>query len=704
MHKYFFTSLRNRMIVLMAVGIIPPLLAAIGFASYQAGRIIQQQAQENLALRAETLADSVNRWDAMNTLALRALSENTAFAEMNPEKQLAVLSAQYRTYPEIYGTAVTDTEGNNFASGSFFDKVRNYKNRIWFRGAMEGNAITRQTIISKTYNKPAVALSMPVRRYTDLKPGDRGAAVATLQKYLKEHNYYSAEASGHYDEATQTAVADFQRSQGLPVTGTADALSRYIISGEKTTQAPPFKEEEPGEIVGVITLAAFLTDLGRTVGAVKLGQTGFAFLVDDKGKVLAHPNKNFVSGKELTDFSENPAVKRLLAGEAGLLAFTDKGGKWLSYGAHLPNGWGVIALQQEAEVLEKKRWFWQLALIVAVVAVTVVFGLTFLLANSLTKPVVELTGAAVTVGKGDWNYQMDIDRGDEIGVLADTFNQMSKQLRISFSVLEEKREEAFKAREQAIEASKMKSAFVANMTHELRTPLNAIIGYSEMLQEDMLEEDMQEFVPDLKKIGIAGRHLLALVNDVLDFSKVEAGRMELHLETFPLCTIVNEMTQTMQLLVEKNNNRLIVDCPSEIGEVHADMTKARQCLFNLASNANKFTEHGSIHVTAKRFEKDGEDWVSIAVKDSGIGITREQLSKLFNAFSQADSSTTRKYGGTGLGLVISRQFCRMMGGDIEVASVFGEGSTFTMLLPVEAKPQMLGETGEFVPLGPKPVQ
>jgi signal transduction histidine kinase len=241
------------------------------------------------------------------------------------------------------------------------------------------------------------------------------------------------------------------------------------------------------------------------------------------------------------------------------------------------------------------------------------------------------------------------------------------------------------------------------MTHELRTPLNAIIGYSEMLQEDLQDEGMGEFIPDLEKIGIAGRHLLALVNDVLDFSKVEAGRMELHLETFTLCAIIEEMAKTMQLLVQKNNNQLIIDCPPETGEIHADMTKTRQCLFNLASNANKFTENGSISVIVKRYREDGEDYVSIAVQDTGIGISEEQLSKLFQAFSQADSSTTRKYGGTGLGLVISRQFCRMMGGDIKVTSTFGEGSSFAVILPIEAKPQMLDETGEFVPLGPKPV-
>ena len=179
----------------------------------------------------------------------------------------------------------------------------------------------------------------------------------------------------------------------------------------------------------------------------------------------------------------------------------------------------------------------------------------------------------------------------------------------------------------------------------------------------------------------AGRHLLALINDILDLSKIEAGRMELHLESFPLAPLIADVGKTIEPMASKNGNRIVIDCPPDLGTVHADQTRFRQALLNLASNANKFTEQGTVTIAAQPQGLDGREWITIAVTDTGIGMTEEQMGRLFQEFSQADSSTTRKYGGTGLGLAISRHFCRMMGGDITVASKPGEGSTFTLRLP-----------------------
>jgi GAF domain-containing protein len=229
-------------------------------------------------------------------------------------------------------------------------------------------------------------------------------------------------------------------------------------------------------------------------------------------------------------------------------------------------------------------------------------------------------------------------------------------------------------------ASQHKSQFLANMSHELRTPLNAIIGYSEMLQEEAEEIGEAAFIPDLEKVNAAGKHLLGLINDILDLSKIEAGRMDLFLEDFEVGHLVRDVEAIVQPLVEKNGNALVVSCPPDVGTMHADLTKVRQTLFNLLSNAAKFTEQGTITLSAKR---DADDWLTFAVADTGIGMTEEQLGRLFEAFSQAEASTRRKYGGTGLGLAISRHFCRMMGGDLTVTSVHGEGSTFTVRLPQE---------------------
>ena len=232
---------------------------------------------------------------------------------------------------------------------------------------------------------------------------------------------------------------------------------------------------------------------------------------------------------------------------------------------------------------------------------------------------------------------------------------------------------------QLADASHHKSQFLANMSHELRTPLNAIIGVSEMLREDA--ETLKQDTEPLDRVLGAGRHLLALINDILDLSKIEAGRMELHLETFPLAPLINDVAKTIEPMATKNGNRIVVDCPPDLGTLHADQTRFRQSLLNLASNANKFTENGTVTIAAQPQRPDGRDWIMIAVTDTGIGMTEEQIGRLFHEFSQADASTTRKYGGTGLGLAISKRFCQMMGGDITVKSMPGKGSTFTIRLP-----------------------
>jgi signal transduction histidine kinase len=257
---------------------------------------------------------------------------------------------------------------------------------------------------------------------------------------------------------------------------------------------------------------------------------------------------------------------------------------------------------------------------------------------------------------------------------------------------------------RADEANRAKSQFLANMSHELRTPLNAIIGYSEMVGEELQELGAGQLKPDLEKVVAAAKHQLALVNDILDLSKVEAGRMTLFIEEFDVPSLVQEVAATIQPLAEKNGNRLELDCPAGLGRMRADQTKVRQTLFNLLSNACKFTEHGAVTLRVWKSEgrmKNAEtthdataassllhapvNLLHFSVADTGIGMTPEQAAKLFHAFTQADVSTSRKYGGTGLGLAISRKFCQMMGGELTVQSEPGRGSTFTVTLPIECR-------------------
>jgi signal transduction histidine kinase len=261
-------------------------------------------------------------------------------------------------------------------------------------------------------------------------------------------------------------------------------------------------------------------------------------------------------------------------------------------------------------------------------------------------------------------------------------------------------EEVARAKEVAETANKTKSLFLANMSHELRTPLNAILGYSEMLQEEAVERKLVgEFGADLEKINGAVKHLLTLINDILDFSKIEAGKMELYLETFDLTEMMDDVASTMRPMVEKSANRLHIRRPPDLGTIHADQVKVRQALLNLLSNAVKFTHEGNITLAADRESLDGSEWIVFCVTDTGIGLTPEQILKLFRNFTQAEASTTRNFGGTGLGLALTRRYCQMMGGDVTVRSVPGHGSVFTIRLPAvvsEARPEALSEGAEAV--------
>jgi signal transduction histidine kinase len=352
-----------------------------------------------------------------------------------------------------------------------------------------------------------------------------------------------------------------------------------------------------------------------------------------------------------------------------------------------------VILLQQASVGGALRHLWPLA--IAALLVTAIGGTW--LARTLRTPVDHLSGEISAIARSrDFETRLPAFRSSgtrEIDALMASTVELVAALRTSHADMhaslqvhierERIAQQLLVAKDAAEEASRAKSAFVANMSHELRTPLNAIIGYSEMLQEDAADLGYVQAVPDLERIQIAGRHLLGLINDILDLSKIEAGKMSICLEQFDVTALVTDVVGTTQPLIAAHRNHVSLELPADIGKMRSDPTKLRQVLLNLLSNAAKFTDRGHITINGGREVRDGRTWVVLRVRDTGIGMTDEQTARLFEDFMQADSSTTRRYGGTGLGLAISQRMARMMGGYIRAESEPALGSTFIVSLPAE---------------------
>jgi len=403
----------------------------------------------------------------------------------------------------------------------------------------------------------------------------------------------------------------------------------------------------------------------------------YALVTSMSGQVLAHTNSQFI-GRYLTDeSSEKLFVKTGTSPETQLLFqnehYLDIAAPILASGRLI--GWVKVGVSL-AGVTQNLQIVTRDGLIYMILAILIGIFFAIIMANSLTAGLEQLLLAIERVKLGEREVRADETRLDEIGYLAKGFNAMIYAVKESDEKMKE-------AKQVAETANVAKSQFIANMSHELRTPLNAVIGYSEMLQEEYDVLNPEEVLSDLGKINTAGKHLLNLINDVLDLSKIEAGKMEIFNETFDILKMARNVASTVEVLVKQHHNQLEFYHDIKTDLMYGDLTKIRQVLLNLLSNASKFTENGTVQLTVTTFEQDGTMWINFVISDNGIGIPEDKQRSLFQAFKQVDGSTTRKYGGTGLGLVISKRFVEMMGGTITLQSTPGQGTAFTVTLPTK---------------------
>ncbi len=476
-----------------------------------------------------------------------------------------------------------------------------------------------------------------------------------------------------------------------------------------TTFSAPFFNE--GRFTGVATIDIPLEPLKQLISSLQGDQGQRFLLLSARQRILYSDNSDYIGRPIHEIFQElgrpdlEAALKQAsVSGDTGMIQLTGWESphmQWISPALITSGGWMLLSIQDEQRALAFFNQ--QKARAITVLGSVFVVGVlaVWLLLAWVTRPLRNLSQAVDEVGKG--NLEIDIERQseDEIGDLAASFASMVRQLSSREAALKELNENLEKrveertsklkslqvgleqARDAAQGANKAKSEFLANMSHELRTPMNAILGYSEMLIEEAEELGQEASIPDLKKINQAGTHLLALINDVLDLSKIESGKMEAFAEKFSLDRLINEVTTTVQPLMEKNNNSLSIERGQHLGSACQDLIKLRQILFNLLSNAAKFTHEGSVTLHVDRTEQAGEDWLIFVINDTGIGIAEDKIQLIFEEFTQADGSTTRDYGGTGLGLSIARRFCELLGGKLEVQSRLGEGSSFTIRIPAQ---------------------